>query len=69
MDKALTIVKKWGVTGCLALALVWFNFRLNILEERLYDCYEKRIDHVWQPSISHTPLYAILTEKQRIRKL
>lgn len=69
MEKALGIIKRWGVTGCLILALFWMNFRLDVLEERLYDCYEKRVLHVMQNNnIESTPLLAILPDKQKIKK-
>lgn len=70
MDKTLVFIKKWGVTGCLFLGLVWMNVRLNDIESRLYDCYEKRVLHVYKDtSINNTPLLAILPTKQKIKKL
>ena len=43
MGETLAIINKWGVTAVMAIAIVWFNARLNSVEDKLYDCYEKRL--------------------------
>lgn len=37
----LESIKKHGATGVMVVALVWMNNRLNFVEDRLYDCYDR----------------------------
>lgn len=47
-------VKKHGATGVMVVALVWMNNRLNVVEDRLYDCYENlATSAVIMPSQQH----------------
>jgi hypothetical protein len=43
MVSALEAINKYGIPAGMAIAIVWFNNRLNVVEERLYDCYEQRV--------------------------
>ena len=42
MLSALDAINKYGIPAGMAIAIVWFNNRLNIVEDRLYDCYEQQ---------------------------
>lgn len=42
MTEFVTIVKKYGVTGVLALWLWHTDNRLNKVEDALYDCYKEQ---------------------------
>jgi hypothetical protein len=42
MTEFVTIVKKYGVTGVLALWLWHTDNRLNKVENALYDCYKEQ---------------------------
>ncbi len=68
MENVIVFIKKWGVNGCLVVGLFWMNGRLDVLEERLYDCYEKRVDHVNNTKFNNAPLLAILPSKFKIEK-
>jgi hypothetical protein len=43
MITTLEALNKYGIPAGMAIAIVWFNNRLNVVEERLYDCYEQRV--------------------------
>lgn len=66
MAEKIEVIRKYGVTGALAFALLWMNNRLDKVEEKLYDCYEQQI----ATTNTHKPIepikykcYAILPEK------
>ncbi len=65
------IIHKYGVTGLMACALLWFNDRLNSVEARLYDCYEDAATYN-RKSVNHreheqgTPVYAVLPKEIKI---
>ena len=42
MTEFVTIIKKYGVTGVLALWLWHTDSRLNKVEDALYDCYKEQ---------------------------
>tara|TARA_R110000772_G_scaffold268028_1_gene393900 strand:- start:150 stop:359 length:210 start_codon:yes stop_codon:yes gene_type:complete len=68
MEKTLEIIKKWGVTGCLVVALFWMNGRLNGLETKLYDCYEKRVLKAYVDSFVDSELIAVKPKELKIKK-
>lgn len=39
-QKLVDFIKKNGGLGVLCVWLVWMNFRLNSVEEKLFNCYE-----------------------------
>ena len=43
MKETLDIINKYGITAIMAIAIVWFNSRLNDVETKLYDCWEAQI--------------------------
>ena len=67
MVQGLKILKDWGVTGALVIALVWMNARIGDVEHRLYDCYEKRVMHVDNGYKTQNKLLAILPKKIKIK--
>ena len=70
MTEFVTIVKKYGVTGVLALWLWHTDNRLNKVETALYDCYKEqsyRKATNTQIEIAEK-LYAILPNDKRTNK-
>ena len=45
MTEAYELVKKHGVNAVLFFALYWMNGRLESVEEKLYNCYDKLTIH------------------------
>lgn len=43
MELSLESVSKLGFNAGLVVAVVWLSNRVNVIEERLYDCYEQRV--------------------------
>ena len=68
MVQGLKILKDWGVTGSLVIALVWMNTRIGEVEHRLYDCYEKRVMHVNNGDESMVELIATIPEELKIKQ-
>lgn len=67
-ESVYSLIKKHGMAGGMAVALIWFNNRLNIVEERLYDCYEDKAIMRSAPisdisTVKLERLYAILPSK------
>jgi hypothetical protein len=71
MEAFVKIIHKYGVTGLMACALLWFNDRLNGVEARLYDCYEDAATYN-RKSLNHRtheqglPVYAVLPKEIKI---
>jgi hypothetical protein len=70
MTEFVTIIKKYGVTGVLALWLWHTDSRLNKVETALYDCYkEQSYRKATNTRIKLTEkLYAILPNDKRTNK-
>jgi len=70
MTEFVTIVKKYGVTGVLALWLWHTDNRLNKVEAALYDCYkEQSYRKATNTRIELSEkLYAILPNDKRTNK-
>jgi hypothetical protein len=72
MEAFVKIINKYGVTGLMACALLWFNNRLNNVESRLYDCYEDAATFS-RKSVNDNaheegaPLYAVLPKELEIK--
>lgn len=43
MKEALEVLNKYGISAGMVIALIWMNSRLNLVEDRLYDCYNEQI--------------------------
>jgi hypothetical protein len=65
----IKIGKQYGVTGFLALWLLWTNQRLSRVEGELYKCYDRTVQFKTDTSASHnsisTKYYAILTKEEK----
>jgi hypothetical protein len=70
MTEFVTIIKKYGVTGVLALWLWHTDNRLNKVETALYDCYkEQSYRKATNTRIQLSEkLYAILPNDKRTNK-
>jgi hypothetical protein len=70
MTEFVTIVKKYGVTGVLALWLWHTDNRLNKVETALYDCYKEQSYRKATNTQIEIPekLYAILPNDKRTNK-
>jgi hypothetical protein len=71
METFVKIIHKYGVTGLMACALLWFNDRLNGVEARLYDCYEDAATYNRKSLNPRThdnssPVYAVLPKEIKI---
>ena len=73
--ETIKAIKDYGTLAVLVIALTWFNVRLNEVEDRLYDCFEDRINErqqyypIQSPLTETTPKpVAILPERIRIKK-
>jgi hypothetical protein len=66
MVQGLKILKDWGVTGALVIALFWMNARIGEVEHRLYDCYEKRVMHVNNGDEAAVELIATIPKEFKI---
>ena len=73
--ETIKAIKDYGTLAVLAIAITWFNVRLNEVEDRLYDCFEDRINEKQQYYPIQAPLsksfektVGILPERIRIRK-
>lgn len=67
MVHTLKILKDWGVTGGLVIALFWMNSRIGEVEYRLYDCYEKRVMHVNNGNEVPNKLLAVLPKELKMK--
>jgi hypothetical protein len=67
---AIDLIKKYGVTGVLFLWLLSVNFKVNKLEEKLYDCYEDQIRAATTRTahIKRVEVYAVLPNETKIKK-
>ena len=71
MEAFVKIIHKYGVTGLMACALLWFNNRLNNVEARLYECYEDAATYNRKslndrPHDESSPVYAVLPKEIKI---
>ena len=74
--ETIKAIKDYGTLAVLAIAITWFNVRLNEVEDRLYDCFEDRINEKQQyypiqaPLTKTTPKsVAILPEEIKIKRV
>lgn len=70
MEQFFNLVKNYGVNVVLVFGLLWMNARLNSVESRLFDCYEKRVLHadINDRNDNGGRLVAVLPSEMRIRK-
>ena len=71
MNEFVTIIKKYGVTGVLALWLWHTDNRLNKVETALYDCYKEQSFRQGQASkelLTPSRLVAILPNDKKTYK-
>lgn len=70
MTEFVTIVKKYGVTGVLALWLWHTDNRLNKVETALYDCYKEQSFRQSTHTRIELPerIYAILPNDKKTNK-
>jgi hypothetical protein len=65
----IKIGKQYGVTGFLALWLLWTNQRLSRVEGELYKCYDNTVKFKTNTSSTHKRTsgmhYAILTKEEK----
>jgi hypothetical protein len=65
----IKIGKQYGVTGFLALWLLWTNQRLSKVESELYKCYDNTIQFKTNSSSTYIPtsrtMFAILTKEEK----
>ena len=63
INQFLTIIKKHGATGVLALWLSYTHFEVQDLKTRLFDCLERKTTLIDVKPISKNRIYATLPEK------
>lgn len=68
IDQFITISKKYGGTGVLAIWLFVTNLKVNNLETLLYDCYQRQSSLDVNPLKNNNQLLAILPKKLDIKK-
>lgn len=70
MTEFVTLIKKYGVTGVLALWLWHTDNRLNKVETALYDCYKEQSFRQATKTRIDFPerIYAILPNDKRANK-
>ncbi len=68
MEQFLTLTKKYGVTGVLAMWLWHTDSRLTKVETELYDCYKAKVAQITQKSPELNQLFAILVDKPKMVK-
>lgn len=65
----IKIGKQYGVTGFLALWLLWTNQRLSRVEGELYKCYDRTVQFKTSTSSGHVPTnkpyYAVVTKEEK----
>ena len=67
IDQILTVIKKQGATGVLAMWLWYTHSDVQDLKHRLYDCYGKS-NNVATRSINHTTHFAIVPKDELIEE-
>lgn len=71
METSLKLLKEYGITAVMAFGLLYLNSRLNVVEDRLYQCYEARIlnsfNQLEDRPIINKRIYAILPNELRIK--
>lgn len=73
METALKLLKEYGINAVLAFGLLYMNHRVSNLEEKLFDCYEARINQsLWanndSQAIDNNRSYAVLVQEPKVRK-
>ena len=63
LNQILTVIKKQGATGVLALWLWYTHSEVQELKHRLYDCYGKGINTATKP-IADTTNFAVLPKDE-----
>ena len=63
LDQILTVIKKQGATGVLALWLWYTHSEVQELKHRLYDCYGKGNNMATKP-IADTTNFAVLPKDE-----
>lgn len=65
----IKIGKQYGVTGFLALWLLWTNQRLSRVEGELYKCYDRTVQFKTNTSSGYVPTnkpyYAVITKEEK----
>jgi hypothetical protein len=67
IDQILTIIKKQGATGVLAMWLWYTHSDVQDLKHRLYDCYGKSNNSATRP-INDTTHFAIVPKDELIEE-
>lgn len=65
LDQILTVIKKQGATGVLALWLWYTHSDVQDLKHRLYDCYGKNTNTATR-QISDTTHFAVIPKDELI---
>lgn len=73
MEQTLKLLDKYGISAALLFAVIWMNARVSDVEERLFDCYEKRVLTSMSNldadiSTDDRKIYAVLPNEIRIRR-
>ena len=70
MTEFVAIIKKYGVTGVLALWLWHTDNRLNKVEDALYDCYKEQTFRQATNTLIDIPerLFAILPDDKKTNR-
>ncbi len=68
MTEFVTIIKKYGVTGVLAMWLWHTDSRLSKVEQELYDCYKAKTANIEKSYLSIQSQYAILVDRPKVKK-
>ena len=63
IDQILTVIKKQGATGVLALWLFYTHTEVQELKARLYDCYGKTSNVATKP-INDTTTFAVIPKDE-----
>lgn len=67
VNKFMEFIKKQGAMGVMAIALLWMNSRINTLEDKLYNCYDKLSNKNVTNIIEHDRPIAIIPEKFKFK--
>ena len=69
-EKSLELITKYGALAVMFLWLCSVNWKVNKLEEQLYDCYEDQIKSATTRTahIERVEVYAILPNETKIVK-
>lgn len=68
MEQTFELFKKHGVLGCVVIAVLWQNNRINFVEKMLFDCYNERIETFSKQNTSkkilHLQTFAVLKKEE-----